>query len=167
MAIDGKIVYKHHGRRFISDSNHIVILPKNQDYDLECIQSGKITLINFLLNTDIPLDTFRIIEISKPEKILALHKKAEEAFRSYQSSRHAKMQSCLYEIIATIIDEQEKNSVPPVLKKALMLLESQISDTELSNTYLASELHISEIYLRKIFRAYLSKSPQKYIQSLR
>ena len=167
LAIDGKIVYKHNGNRFISDSNHIVILPKNQSYELECVQSGKFTLINFLLDTDIALDTFQIIEISNPEIILTLHKKIETIFISYQSSKYAKALSCFYEIIALIIEEQEKHRVPFVLKKAIRLIENQIDNPELSNTRLASELHISEIYLRKLFRTYLSTSPKQYIQNLR
>ena len=86
LAIDGKIVYKHKGNRFISDSNHIVILPKNQSYELECVQSGKFTLINFLLDADVALDTFQVIEISNPEIIFTLHKKIETIFLSCQSS---------------------------------------------------------------------------------
>ena len=167
LAIDVKIVYKHKGNRFISDSNHIVILPKDQSYELECVQSGKFTLINFLLDTDVALDTFQVIEISNPEIILALHKKIETVFQSSQSSEYAKMFSCFYEIIALIIEEMEKNRVPFVLKRVIALIENQIADPELSNTRLASELHISEIYLRKLFQAYLSTSPKQYIKSLR
>jgi hypothetical protein len=74
-------------------------------------------LINFLLDTDVDLDTFQVIEISNPEIILALHKKIETVFQSSQSSKYAKMFSCFYEIIALIIEEMEKNRVPFVLKR--------------------------------------------------
>ncbi len=108
LAIDGKIVYKHNGERFVSDRNHIVIIPKNQSYELECVQSGKFTLINFLLAADVALDTFRVIEISNPEIMLALHKKMETVFLSRQSSQYAKMLACFYEIVALILEEREK-----------------------------------------------------------
>ena len=167
LAIDGKIVYKHNENRITSDKNHIVILPKNQSYELECVQAGTFTLINFLLDTDIALDTFQTIELSSPEIIFTLHKKIQAIFLSYQSSKYARMLSCLYEIIALIIEEQEKHRVPFVLKNAIRLIENQIEDPDLSNTRLASELHISEIYLRKLFCTYLSTSPKQYIQNLR
>ena len=167
LSIDGKIVYKHKGNRFISDSNHIVILPKNQSYELECVQSGKFMLINFLIDTDIALDTFKTIELSAPEIISTLYKKIETIFSSYQSSKYARTLSCLYEIIALIIEEQEKQRVPFILKKAIGLIENQIDNPELSNTRLASELHISEIYLRNLFHTYPSTSQKQYIQNLR
>ena len=167
LAIDGKIVYKHNGHRYISDNSHIVILPKNQSYELECLQSGKFTLINFLLDADIALDHFQIIELSNPEIIFTLHKKIETIFLSCQSSKYARTLSCFYEILALIIEEKEKKRVPFVLKKAIGLIENQIDNPDLSNTRLALELHISEIHLRKLFRAYLSTSPKQYIQSLR
>ena len=167
LAINGKIVYKHNGNHVISDRNHIVILPKNQSYELECVQAGRFTLINFLLDTDIALDTFQTIELSSPEIIFTLHKKIQTIFLSYQSSKYARTLSCLYEIIALIIEEQEKHRVPFVLKNAIRLIENQIEDPDLSNTRLASELHISEIYLRKLFCTYLSTSPKQYIQNLR
>ena len=107
LAIDGKIVYKHNGHRYISDNSHIVILPKNQSYELECLQSGKFTLINFLLDADIALDHFQIIEISNPKIIFTLHKKIETIFLSCQSSKYARTLSCFYEIIALIIEEKE------------------------------------------------------------
>ena len=167
LAIDGEIIYKHNGNRFISDSRHIVILPKDQTYELECVRSGKFALINFLLDTDITLDTFQVTEISNPEIFLALHKKIESLFLSYQSSKYARTLSGFYEIAALIIEEYEKKRVPFVIKKAISLIETHIENPELSNTWLASSLHISESYLRKLFHIYLSTSPQKYVQALR
>ena len=167
LAVDGRIVYKHNGKRFISDSSHIVILPKNQSYELECIESGRFTVINFLLENDISLDTFQVIEISNPDMILTLYKKLETIFRSSQSSKHAKLLSCFYEMLALIIEEHEKKRAPFVLKKAIDLIEDQICNPEISNISIADELHISEIYLRKLFNKYLSTTPKQYIQDLR
>lgn len=167
LAIDGEIVYKHKGKRYVSDSEHVVILPKGQSYELECVKSGKFTLFNFQLDMDIELDSFRVIKISKPERILAVHKKAESVFLSHQKSKWMRLLSCFYEIAAIIMEEFEASETPFILKKAMRMIEEQTSNHELSNIWLAKELEISEIYLRKLFGAYLSMSPKQYIQGER
>ena len=151
----------------MSDENHVVVLPKGQSYEFECVRSGRFTLVNFLLNPDIPLDTFRVLTVRRPDKFLSLHKKTEDAFSSMESSRYARALACLYESLAFMIDEAEGENIPFVLKRALHLVEANIADSELSNTRLARELCISEVYLRKLFSAYLSTSPKAYIRSLR
>lgn len=167
LAIDGEIVYKHNGESYVSDENHVVILPKGQSYELECVRSGRFTLVNFLLSDDIPLDSFRVFSIRKPDKFLALHKKTEDAFSSIEDSRYARALACFYESLALVIDEAERESVPFVLKQALQAIETRIADSALSNTSLARELRISEVYLRKLFSAYLSTSPKRYILNVR
>ena len=167
LAIDGQIVYKHKGKRFVSDENHVVILPKGQSYELECVKTGSFTLINFQLEKDPGLDTFRVIEITKTDQFMALHKKMEELFLSYRGSKWAHLLSCFYEMVALLLDEQERNRVPFILKRALALIEERLSDATLSNTQLAASLHISEIYLRKLFCTYLSTSPKRYVQAIR
>lgn len=167
LAIDGEIVYKHKGHRYVSDSEHVVILPKGQSYEHECVKSGKFTLFNFLLDEDIELDTFRVIKITKPERLLAAHKKAESVFLSHQKSKNVRLLSCFYEMAAIIMEEFEASETPFILQKAMGMIEEQTANPELSNLWLAEKLEISEVYLRKLFHTYLSTSPKQYIQGER
>ena len=167
LAIDGKIIYSHRDKKILSDESHVIILPKDETYELECIEPGKFTLINFDCSTPLPIDTVTAIKIKSPDKLLALHKKLEALCSVHKKSTYARVLSCFYEIIALIIDEIENTGAPAVLVRATSLIEEKLGSPELSNLYLARKLHISEVYLRKIFASHLGTSPKQYVKSIR
>ena len=167
LAIDGKIIYTHGGKKILSDKHSVIILPKGGSYGLECIQPGRFTLINFDCFTPLPIDTVTAIKIKSPDKLLALHKKLEALYPLRKKSTHARVLSCFYEICAVLLDEIESEGAPAVLLRALSLIEENLARPELSNLYIAKKLHISEVYLRKIFASHLGTSPKQYIKSIR
>lgn len=167
LAVDGRLVYTHKGKRVISDRQHVVFLPRHQSYTLECTGSGAFTLINFLLDEDIAADTFQVLRTDSPDTFLTLHKKLQAVFQSYGSAKYAKLYACFYELLASLMEEQETGRLPFILSTAIDSMEAQLADPTLSNVRIASALHISEIYLRKLFHTYLSTSPKQYIQQRR
>lgn len=167
LAIDGKIIYKHHGKRVMSDNGCVILLPKGGSYQLECIAPGKFTLINFECDTEPPIDTVTSIKIKSPEKLLSLHKKLEALTSLRKKNTYARVLSCFYEIVALVLDEIESSGAPPLLMRALALIDEELANPELSNLTLAKKLHISEVYLRKLFASNLGTSPKQYVKGMR
>lgn len=167
LAMDGVIVYTHRGERFVSDADHVVILPKGQSYELTCTKGGRFTLINFQLDVDDHPDTFRVIPLKHPSDFLSLHKQMEMLVTKHDDSARFRAIACLYEMAALLTDAHANENLPPLLRHAVKLANENVGNAAFGNTALAKELHISEVYLRKLFSTHLNTSPKQYLQALR
>jgi AraC-like DNA-binding protein len=160
---EGKILYHHNGREYLSDRDHAVWLPMGATYLLDCRESGFFPLINFFCASP-GIDHFLSIPLKKTDGFL----RSFSQMREQHLYRHrAAAMSVLYDILAALSAEaQEKTSVG-LLTPAVRYLEAHFTDPELHNGLLAEQAHISEVYFRRLFKETYHTTPRQYLLELR
>ncbi|HJA92492.1 MAG TPA: AraC family transcriptional regulator [Candidatus Eisenbergiella merdipullorum] len=159
----GRITYYQDEKAVISDRNHMVLLPKGQDYTLYCDSSGLFPVINLLCTDDFQVTSPAAFPLHSPESCLKDYERLRELF--FLKNQDARCMSILYRMIAEIAAGYlQENSA---LDTAMDFLEKHYSDPDLTNTVIADHLHISEVYFRKLFKNRYGITPRQYILELR
>lgn len=158
----GKITYCMNGKEFISDPEHVVLLPQGGNYRLRRDESGIFPTINFLCN-GLPVDEVRSIPLANPEACLKICNKLQELFL-FNKSRY-RIYSCFYELLDMVFGSGAQDDHP--LAGVIEYVERNISDPLLSNEQLAKQIGFSEVYLRKLFLKYYNTTPKQYILDIR
>ena len=161
-CVNGKIIYHHQGKEYVSDRNHAVILPKNAEYTLYCSEAGNFPLVNFQCR-NLDLDTFLVIPLRSPEGYLQDFSGMQSNFLLHNA--RLKAFGILYELLHRL--SGEVISIHPVLEPAIAYLEQGFADPNISNGQLAEKCGISEVYFRRLFKDYIGNSPRQYILELR
>ena len=164
LAIEGRIVYRHGAREFLSDPYHLVLLPMGASYTLDCRAPGRFTLVNFLPASPIPTDTFVTFPLATREAFLAAHRNLETAARGQGSARAARLLSAFYELLAVVADETERRHRSSAVAKAQAYMAEHLADGALRAEEIAAASGVSEVYLRRLFLKETGKSPMAYLQ---
>ena len=167
LAIDGKIVYRHAGREFTSDSTHLVLLPMGASYTLDCRVPGHFTLVNFLPAVPLSADTFVTFPVERPDGFLSAHRALEAAARGRGESRDARMLSAFYGLLAAAVEETERRYRSPAVIKAESYMAERLADGALRAEEIAMAAGVSEVYLRRLFLKETGMSPMAYLQKER
>ncbi len=159
---EGQITYTQNGEKYVSDKNHVIILPKGQAYSLHRDEKGDFAVINFEC-MNFTTDKFITIPIKNTDALL---KDFEQIKSLYLFKKNkAKIMSLFYSIIHKVCSENE--AVSNVLLPAINYLEKNLTSPYLSNEILARECNISEVYFRKLFIKTYGITPRQYIISTR
>lgn len=161
-CIEGSITYTHLGKKYVSDKNHAVILPKGASYSLYGNEKGNFPLINFQCE-NLNLDTFKVVTLHNPESYIKEFENMKDRLL-IQNSR-PKAMSLFYDILYRLSNEfaETDNTLFP----ATNYLENNFSDPLISNTLLADKCNISEVYFRRLFKKRFGLSPKQYVLELR
>lgn len=159
-CISGQITYEQNGKRYVSDSDHAVILPQGATYTLTGDKTGEFPVINFTC-AEFLCDTVTVIRIRDREYLLHLYEQLRRL--TLANGNRAKRLSVFYNILDALADERR----PYQLLPALQYIENNYPMQSLDNTRLAKECRISEVYFRKIFVKEMGISPKQYIINLR
>lgn len=159
---EGQITYVQDGKRFVSDKNHAVILPKGQSYEIYGDKKGYFPVINFTIDGFL-CDEITIIPISDPESYIKDFERIKNLFL-FEKNR-AKVMSIFYNIIYKLCSDSEP--AVGVLAPAIKYLEKNYYIPELTNNDLAKECNISEVYFRKLFTEQFGVTPKQYIIDVR
>ena len=159
---EGRIVYDHNGKTFVSDKNRAVIIPKGATYNLRNEEGGDFPVINFFASEDFT-DEFISIPLTAPESYIDDFYKIERLYSSGSAS--IKLFSAFYSMICRMWREVE--SKHSILSPAMEYMAKHISDPELSNLSLAKICNVSEVYFRKTFKKKYGISPKQYILNMR
>ncbi|MBR2860226.1 MAG: helix-turn-helix transcriptional regulator [Clostridia bacterium] len=165
---EGETFYISNGKRFLSDANHVVILPNGCLYDWECTQPGHFAIIEFeseqTFHEPIP------IPIKYSEKVLKQFKEIE--YKRNLKNPMFEMESIrdVYSIILSItsqsIDKYTPNSKMQKIQPAIEYV-SQNFDKRITNDILANVAGLSTIYFRKLFTEVMGISPIAYTKQMR
>lgn len=166
-CLSGKITYIHNGKRFVSDPEHAVLLPKGQDYELHCNASGEFPVINFYCTDDYCPDEFFTVPISNIEPYLNDYEMLQHLAMLRKTDYRVKSLAVLYNIVSRLATEVKPSSFNPVLTPAIEYIEENIDRADLNLTSLANVSRISEVYLRRLFNREFGVSPKQYITTLR
>jgi len=162
LCYKGQITYSHKGKKVLSDSDHIVFLPKGETYLVLREKTGDFPVINFdsrnfLCTTPISVPVFDNESLLKDfEQIKAL--------LSFKDNK-AKIMSIFYDMLhkISISGKAEFN----ILLPAVRYIEQNISDPQLNNSLLAHKCNISEVYFRRLFIKKYGITPKQYIINAR
>lgn len=159
----GQITYYHNGNAVVSDRNHMVLLPKGQDYLLDCDASGLFPVINIDCTPDFCVSTPTSFPIFQPESYLKNYERLNELF--YRGGNRAKCMSIMYDMLGSLASENISGN--RIITAAIHFMDAHFTDAALSNTVIASHAGISEVYLRRLFKNTCHTTPKQYILDLR
>ena len=159
---EGQITYTHNGKLFVSDSKHVIILPKGQNYTLYCDKAGDFPVIDFECS-NFSCDTIVSIPVEDVEPIIKTFEQMKAI--SVFDKKRAKLISLFYDIIDKISSNDV--SIPSVLMPALDFLENNYASNEITNAILARKCKISVVYFRKLFTEVYGISPRQFIIDIR
>ncbi|MBQ8350563.1 MAG: helix-turn-helix transcriptional regulator [Clostridia bacterium] len=161
---EGRILYHHNGKEYLSDHAHAVWLPMGATYLLDCRESGYFPLINFDCAAP-AIHHFLSIPLRKAEGLLRSYETLKEIFL-YRHQR-ARAMSVLYDMLASLSAEAQREEGETLLAPAMRYLEEHIADPDLQNGVLSDQAHISEVYFRRLFKEAYHTTPRQYILDLR
>lgn len=170
LSASGKMIYYHNGKEYISDKNHILLLPKGATYTQSCVEEGEFPLIQFTaLEEDAPTE-FASIEVADMESYIAEYKKLEKLWLIKPPIGHISALCGIYNILNRLCKIQlaaaeDKNY--DIIRPAIKFLEDNFASTDISNSMLAEKAAVSEVYFRRVFKSLYGTSPKQYIQNLR
>lgn len=164
LAIDGRIVYRHRGREFVSDPDHLIVFPMGGSYTLDCRAAGRFTLVNFLPALPMPTDTFLSIPVTKREELLSVHRRLEQIASRADGGREARLLSGVYEMLAIAAEDTAAKGSSPHVAAALLYMREHLSDPALRCAEIAAAAGVSEVYLRRLFERELGVSPARLLQ---
>lgn len=162
LCIDGQITYTMNGKKFISDKNKVVLLPKGGTYSFTCDCDGIFPVINFQCQN---LNCNEIISIPSDNPLIHIkdYNNLKDLF--LKNANNIKIYRNFYDMINNIASLTSQSNSK--LEIALGFIETNISNCELSNNMIAKKMGISEVYLRKLFYEEIKTSPRQYILDLR
>lgn len=157
-CIEGQITYIHNGKKFVSDPDHAIILPKGQSYTIHGDKKGIFPVINFDC-LHFPHDTFIVLPIRNLDSYIRDYEQIKNLIL-FERNR-AKIISIFYDMMHRLYSFNRWEA--DVLFPAMMYLEKHYSSPELTNTVLAGQCNISEVYFRKLFAKMYGITPKQYI----
>ncbi len=169
-AKSGKMIYYHGGKEYVSDKNHVLLLPKGATYTQTCTKEGEFLLVQYQALEGSAPKEFISIEITDLENYIGEFQKLEKLWLLKPPNGHLSALCSIYNILNRICKNelaQEQNKNFDIIRPAVKFLEDNFTSPTLSNLELAEKAAISEVYFRKVFKNQYGTSPKQYIQNLR
>lgn len=165
---EGETVYTSNGKQFLSDLNHIMLLPKGCSYDWQCTKSGYFSFIEFECE-----QTFRepiSFYMKNSEKVLKMFKDLEYKRNSKKPMVEIESIRDTYSVLLTLAQaESEPYLSGEKLRKIAPAVEyiSQNYHESITNDALAALTGLSTVYFRKLFTGVMGVSPITYLHQFR
>ena len=168
LKYEGETVYTSNGKAFLSDLNHVVVLPMGCSYDWRCTKPGHFSIIEFESRGTYPEPIS--FPVKNGEKILRMFKELEtkrnfpHAMRLPESIRDA------YSILLQLTNAAPERYMPTQKQTKIapaMDYISQHYNTNITNDLLAGLTGLSNVYFRKLFTELMGLSPIAYVHKLR
>ncbi len=165
---EGQTVYTANGRNFISDLNHLVILPKGCAYEWQCTQSGHCTMIEF--ESEMTYDGIFGFSVRNGKKLLKMFKDIEYKKTVNRPMAEIEKIRDVYSIILALVNSAPKKYLPTDRQRKIApALEyiSQNCNRNITNDELAKVTGLSNVYFRKLFTDIMGVSPISYVHEMR
>ena len=168
LKYEGETLYTCKGKKYTSNANSIVLLPKGASYEWVCLETGHFITIEF--DCDQTLDEIMTFSPVNAESILNIFKKLErERIINHKYYRIACLEQ-VYRIILMLLKSSKKAYLPTSRKESLNDVLSYIAENynrNIKNEELARLTPYSTVYFRKLFTETTGMSPITYIHTLR
>ena len=165
---EGETVYTSNGKHFLSDINHMVLLPKGCSYEWQCTKSGHFSIIEFL--SELTFHEPIAFSVKSGEAVLKIFKVLE--YKRNLKSPMVELESIrdTYSILLVLTQSASERYVPSERQQKITpALEfiSQHYHENITNDRLAEISGISTVYFRKLFSSVVGVSPIVYARRLR
>lgn len=168
---DGRTVYYSNGREHLSDSEHVVILPKGVSYKNSFEQLGECYMVEFEADYDGESPDITSFSISRNHDFINKMIGMERSWTFKKPAHELYCMSGLYGMLAKLQEKKlsayYSSSKYDVIAPAVKYLEENYSNTELSSDELAAVAGVSSVYFRKIFATVFGEPPMRYLQNVR
>jgi len=155
---EGQITYTMNGKKYISNRDRAILLPKGSTYMIYGDKTGMFPVINFELLH--PLwDEIEEIPVKNPLSYIKDYEIMKSLFL-FEDNK-PKLFSVFYSVLQRLCTE--KDNASRVLAPAIFYLANHYSDKNLTNSYLAEKCNLSEVHFRKLFTERFHLTPKQYI----
>jgi len=165
---EGATIYTSNGKHFLSDINHIVLLPKGCSYDWECTKSGHYSIIEFESESEFcePIS----FAVKHGERIRKMFQEMEfkRNMRSFMFAPESIKDT--YAILLYLVRTDSEKYIPNSKQQKLQPVIEYISQNygkSITNDTLAAISGMSTVYFRKLFTQVMGISPIAYTKQLR
>lgn len=168
LKYEGETYYRSGGKEFLSDANHLVVLPKGCTYEWICTKAGKYAIIEF--QCDATYSEPIPFTVASSEKILRM-------FKDLEYKRNLKIPTMAlesirdtYSILLSLLQAESDRYLPTDKKQKILAAIQYISQNynkKITNDQLASVTGLSTVYFRKLFTNLMGVSPITYTHHLR
>lgn len=165
---EGETVYTAEGKRYLSDLNHIMILPKSSTYEWQCTSSGHFLTVEFESEQTFP--ELMSFSVKNSEKILKMLKELEYKRNLKHPMIEIESIRDVYSIIMAIVQTGSKSYIPTDKQAKIAAATEYISQNyaqKITNDGLAELTGLSTVYFRKLFTEIMGVSPITYARQIR
>ena len=165
---EGETVYYSKGKKYTSNSDNMVILPRGSSYDWQCVKGGRYRCIEF--DSDLCFDEILTFSVNNKEKLLGHFESIEQKILLKKHAGSIELIRDVYSIIISALNSTERKYAPSLKQQKIYPAIEYIAknyNKEIKNDDLASLIGISTVYFRKLFSEIYMTSPIAYIHSLR
>lgn len=165
---EGETVYTSGGKRFLSDIEHLVILPKGCYYDWLCTKSGHFSIIEFESESTFyePIS----FSVKNGETILKMFKDLEYKRNIKKPMVEVESIRDTYSILLVLTQTASECYLPSEKQQKIAPAVEYISqhyNESITNDTLAAVAGMSTVYFRKLFTTVVGVSPIAYARKLR
>ena len=165
---EGQTIYTSNEKRFLSDIEHIVVLPKGCSYDWECTRSGHYSIIEFESESTYcePIS----FSMENGEKILKIFKDLENKRNLKRPTVELESIRDTYSILLLLTQATEARYLPTKKQQKIAPAVEYISqhyNEDITNDRLAAIAGMSTVYFRKLFTSVMGVSPITYVHQFR
>ncbi len=165
---EGETVYTSNGKQFLSDLNHMVVLPKGCSYDWKCTRSGHFSIIEF--ESEKTFEEPFSFSVKNGEKILKMFKELEQKRNMKREMVEVESIRDTYSILLALTQTVSECYLPTEKQlKIAPAIEyiSQHYTESITNDALAKITGLSIVYFRKLFTNIMGVSPITYVHQFR
>ena len=168
----GKCRYVFHDQRTIETRPGTVLyLPRGWKYYVETLEDSQVICVNFSLFEDVTPEPW----LYEPKHYARWEEKFEnllQAWRYPATGYRARCRSLLYDMLATLEEEQQSEYLPKDKKErienAILKMEEEFrKGNNVDIPFLAEQCNMSQTYFRRLFHSLYGVSPKQYILSAR
>jgi len=166
---EGETYYYQNGKQFLSDKNHVLLLPKDGNYAWECKKAGECILVDFEATG--AREEIQSIFIGDGGELLTAFSKMERCMSPDNPAGELEAMQQLYGILVILTKAENKKYAPKDkqrrLEPAMDAILAHYSEPDITNESLARLCGMSVVYFRKCFESVYGVSPIRYLHHLR
>lgn len=165
---EGETVYSSGDKHYLSNKNHIMLLPRGSSYEWQCNKAGHFAIIEF----DCPFTHSALMSfpVKSPDKFLKEFQELEYKRTLKKTMIEPESIRDVYSILLNIVGAEPKKYMPDSKQQRLAPALEHIAKfyhTKLTNDSLAALTGLSTVYFRKLFTELTGRSPIDYVHALR
>ena len=165
---EGETIYRANGKEYLSDRDHIVVLPKGSCYEWQCTRAGHVSVVEF--DSEVCSEEPMCVHVKNSDKLLAMFKELEHRHNLRRPMYEMECIRDAYNIILYLAQFGSERYVPSHKQQKLFPVLEHISqnyDRHITNDSLAAIAGMSTVYFRKLFAEVMGESPIAYTKRFR